>query len=362
MPTISKKMAAKLFHRVDTAYRAGIDMRKIWEREGQSTSPVLSSKSSEVLRHLNDGKTLAESMNATNGYFPPLVLALIRAGEQGGRMEDAFKRLADHYQSLVKFRQRLLTSFIWPVAELCIAIFVVGVLILVLGWILASSNKEPIDWLGLGWGTMAYFMLYVVCVCLFFGSIFVVVFGTLQGWFGQWPMKFAKRVPVIGKLIENLSLSRFSWATSATLGAGINVPESVGLGLKATQNFYYEQLEPQISQQLATGDTIYNSLLKTEEFDSEFLSFVENGEISGELPETLERVSRELQSRVEQAFKVLGSVGLVLMFLFVATILIIAIFVLFNKLIMEQYREISCLHVLANEACAILTSVLSGIR
>ena len=340
MTKISLSSAAKLFQRLATGYRAGIDLRTLWQHETKAISPILSRNSKAIASQLDDGVVLASAMENCNGYFSPLVIAVVSAGEQGGRLEQSFERLAHHYDQLHRFRRTLLTAMMWPLFELGLSILVIGATILLMGWALSGSGRDGIDWFGWGWGTRAYFLLYVLTVMFFAAAIFTFILGINRNWFGDWPMAIARRIPVVGGVIQNLSLARMTWALSATLEAGIDVRDGLAYGFRATQNRYYTSCEANVVQRIDSGQPIHDSLVAQEKFPDEFLTFVQNGEISGELPETMQRLSNMYQERAENGLKVLGTLGFVATLLFIGMILIVAIIFLFNKLILETYSSI----------------------
>jgi type II secretory pathway component PulF len=272
----------------------------------------------EISQAIDQGASLAESFSQSQ-FFPPLVVATIKAGEQGGRLDQAFRRLADHYENLVKFRTRFLMAIGWPVFELCAAITIFGLLILIMGYLL--DGKEGLsapDWFGFGLKTRGNFILYVSVVMTFFTSIALLVIGTARGWYGTLPMRIARRIPVLGKTIECLSLARMAWTMAVAENAGMSATETMQLSLEATQNYYYEQLTPELVTKIQRGQPFYLSLQETQAFPDDFLIYVDNGETAGKLAEVMEKASDNLQETAENNLRIISVVGFVVTFGFVA--------------------------------------------
>ncbi len=337
MAQISKAQMAKLFGRLATSYGAGLDILNIFRREAERGSPQYRTKMQAVARDIQDGKSLAQSLQGSD-YFPELALAVVEAGEKGGRMEEAFARLSKHFEGLVKFRNNFLASLAWPAFELCAAVVIVGLLIAVLGWIASFTNTERIINLGMG-STAGDLALYCFLVIIFFGTIALVIMGTLKGWFGKLPMKLARRIPLIGKTIEAMSLSRFAWTMSVAENAGMGALDTVRLATRSTQNFYYSDHEQEMMDDVQDGKAFYPTLKSTGVFPEDFLIYVENGELSGQLAETMDRASSELQQRAETNLKTIGTIGFVLMMCFVGIIMVVVIIVLFIKLYYEPLQK-----------------------
>lgn len=308
---------AKLFRRLATAYTAGIDLRSAYQRESETGSPAYRQKAKKISNGLKDGKSLAESMEAADGYFPELALSVVKAGERGGRLEESFSRLGKHYDNLVKFRNNFLSAIAWPAFELCFAILMVGGLMAICDWIFSQMGKEKIDWLWMG-STIGNVMAYFFLVLLAFAAFATLVFGTARGWFGTLPMRIAMKIPLIGKTIECMALSRFAWTMSVAENAGMNAVENAELSLRSTENFYYKRLQPEVCRKLQSGQQFYKTFKETDSFPQDVLIYIDNGETAGELAESMDRCSEELQTRAELNLKTIGTIGFVLTMLLVA--------------------------------------------
>ena len=331
MAKISQSQMAKLFHRLATSYTAGIDIRSAYKRETQTGSAAYRINAETICHLLGQGKELAEAMDATNGYFPELAISVVKAGERGGRLEESFSRLGQHYKDLVDFRNKFLSAIAWPAFELVFAIFLCGGLIAICDWIFDSVGMEKFDWFWMG-STGGNVAAYFVLVFMFFGVVATLIMGTARGWFGTVPMQIAMKIPLIGKTIECLALSRFAWTMSVAENAGMNAVEIVELSLRSTENFFYKRLEPEVKRNIKAGKQFYPTLRATNAFPEDLLIYVDNGETAGELAESMDRASRELQAKAEMNLKAIGTIGFVLMILMVAgLVLLICVFA------MQQY-------------------------
>lgn len=340
MARISYRQMSKLFRRLATSYTAGIDLLSIYEKETRVAGRTYRTKSSEIRDRLAEGDSLTDAMAASDGYFPDLALAVVRAGEKSGRLEDSFKRLSNHYESLVKFRTRFLNSIAWPAFELLASIGLIGLLILVMHWVMVDiGGIDPIDWFGMG-STTGNFLLYCGVVFLLFLTVFLLIWGSMKGWYGTLPMRIARRVPLVGKTIEHLALSRFAWAMSASENAGMDVMEIGKLSLEATENYYYHMVKPEVLYDLRKGKSFTQTFLATDAFPMEFITWIENGETAGKLAETMHQASLTLQEKAEQNLQIISKIGFVMMMGFVAVVLGFAIILLFKKLYIDQNNNI----------------------
>ena len=315
MAKISKSQMAKLFQRLATSYAAGIDLRSAFEREAKTGTPAFQMRAKVIHRQLAEGKSLAESMDAVN-YFPDLAISVVKAGEKGGRLEDAFARLGNHYKGLVTFRNNFLQALAWPAFEMVFAILIVGLLMVLCDNMMATMDMAKLDWLWMG-STTGNVTAYFVLVFMFFAACTLAVIGANKGWYGTLLIRLAMRIPLIGKTIEYLALSRFSWTMSVAENAGMNAIDIAELSLRATENFYYKRLEPEVCLSLRQGNRFYDTLKATDTFPDELLMYVENGETAGELAEQMDRLSDDYQARAEMNMKTIGKIGFIATLLFV---------------------------------------------
>jgi type II secretory pathway component PulF len=345
MARASKNQLAKFFYRLATSYSAGIDLRAAIQRETQTGAPAYRRMMRDMLADIESGVSLTKAFKNRGEFFPQLVLAVTRAGEKGGRLDEAFRRLAAHYDSLVKFRNRFLVAISWPVFELVLAVGILGLLILVLGFIYDMNNMRPVDWfglrrLGLEVGTTGNFVIYVMLVMAVAAGIVAFAVGMNRGWFGLYPMRIARRLPLIGPTIEALSLSRFAWTASIAENAGMEAGETMELALQSTQNYYYERLIPQVTEGVRSGRQFFPVLDETKAFPQDLLLLVDNGETSGQLAETMERGSEQLQEKAESNLKIIAQVGFFLTLMFVGVVMAFTIISLYYQLVISPTNEI----------------------
>ena len=326
MARISQTQMAKLFNRLATSYTAGIDLRTAYQRETETGSPSYRINAKQVYKGLKDGRPLADSMALADGYFPELAVSVVKAGEAGGRLEESFSRLGKHYENLVKFRTNFLAAIAWPAFELVFAIFLVGGLMAICDSILRAMEKQPINWLLMG-STTGNVLAYFVLVALLFAGLTVLILGTSRGWFGTLPMQIAMKIPLIGKTITALAMSRFAWTMSVAENAGMSAVETADLALRATDNFFYDRLRPKVNKHIQSGVSFYRAFKSTDSIPDDVLIYIDNGETAGQLAETMTRCSEELQQRAERNLKAIGTIGFVLMMMLTAgLVLLIVVF------------------------------------
>ena len=263
---ISSRSLIQLCHRVGTAVRSGVDARRVWELEEKHASGPLKSALETVRRQVATGGTVAEGMHASNGYFPPMFVQMVAVGEQTGKLDEVLQRLAKHYEQLASMRKMFWIGIAWPMLELIFAVLVIGLVIYITGVIAATTGGEALDLLGFGLtGTRGAIIWFVLCG-LITGGIALAVRALTRGWFGPGPVLAATRVPVLGKCLESLALSRLTWSLALALDSGMDARRSVELAIRSAQNPYYESALPRVTVSLiaSRGSTSLIASMKAE--------------------------------------------------------------------------------------------------
>src|SRR5207237_10681993 len=139
--TISTRTLIQLCHRVGTAVRSGVDARRVWEMEERHASGPLRAALGSIRQQVTSGGTVAEGMQASNGYFPPMFIQMVAVGEQTGKLDEVLHRLGEHFEHLASMRRTFLIGIAWPLFELTFAVLVIGFLIFILGFISSITGN-----------------------------------------------------------------------------------------------------------------------------------------------------------------------------------------------------------------------------
>lgn len=297
--------------------KAGIDIRSVIKTLSKSSGARGQIVFKRMEADLAEGRTLAEAMNRQSAFFPELAIALMDAGERGGRMDKAARRLSQYYKELVDMRNRFVAAIAWPCFELAFSVLIVGLLILAMGFIASITNQKPLDLFGMGWSTTTYFAIYCVVVLAALASAVLTYLAFSRGWLGSWPLDVARRIPVLGRTIQVLTLSRVAWALSTAVDAGLSAIDSLNLALRSTQQWYYQRHQAEAEQSIRSGLTLTQSMEQMKVFPSDFMQTIETGELTGELPESLEHLAELYDDEAKRNLKTLSTVGGVLVMLLI---------------------------------------------
>jgi type II secretory pathway component PulF len=101
-------------------------------------------------------------------------------------------------------------------------------------------------------------------------------------------------------------MARFTWALSFTTKTGMDINEAVELGFDVASYAPINQHQDKVLEQMQHGVSLHEAFSETHGFPHEFLLYLHTGEQSGELPETLARLSDEYTDQTRVHMKILS--------------------------------------------------------
>jgi type IV pilus assembly protein PilC len=271
------------------------------------------------------GEDIATAV-ASREEFPPLAGEMIAVAEQTGQLPEILRHLAEHYDNLVKMRRIFLAAIAWPVFQLVAAILIIALMILVLGFV-AQTTGQTVD--VLGWGLVGP-KGAAIWLLMTFGTMFALFVGyqfaanSVAGKRAIDPVLL--RIPIAGKCMQSFALARFSWALALTQQTGMGLDKCLDVSLRATSNGAYTGEIPKVVAMVRSGEELTDALRATGLFPETYLQTVSVADASGTVPETLDRISPELEADARRSLTALVIASGWLIWMLVAGFIIFLIF------------------------------------
>ena len=255
-----------------------------------------------VGKALEAGLPCSEAMAAAGG-FPQAVTALVRIGEESGRLEQALSALAEYYQQRHR-TQRLLTSALWyPAMTLVLMLVVVGVLLVrvlpIFDQVYASLGTHmtgaAAGLLQLGKGIRA--LLPVLFVLLGVGAILCL----LTAWWpafrekvtGCWQKAFADR-----GIRRKFSNARYLQGLALATGSGMALEQALELAAELMEDPSGARRARDCAEAVRQGMALDTALEAQQLLDHTGCALVKLGIRSGQCEQVLADIA---QKRLEQA-------------------------------------------------------------
>ena len=259
---------------------------------------------SNVKDRVNEGSSLADAMRQSSKIFGDLYVNMIRAGESSGTLEIVLQRLADYLESQVKLRNKIYATMTYPIIMLFLMMGVVGVLfIFVIPKItkIFEETKQalPIYTEILIKGSEFAKSYWWVVALLIWGGVYLFRrwVATEQGRYKFDAFKL--RMPLFGRLVRMVAISRFAKTLSTLLASGVNVLMSLDIVKNIVGNKIIEEAIGKARESISEGATISDPLRRSGVFPPIVIHMVAIGEKSGELESMLLKVSDAYDNEVE---------------------------------------------------------------
>jgi len=271
----------------------------------QTESEALLKIVSDVRSKVESGISLSEALSRHARVFSRLYIAMVRAGEVSGGLDQALVTLADMLEKQAALRGKVKSAMAYPVAVLSLVLLIVSAIILfivpIFKKIFASLNGTlPLPTRVLIDVSDVAVKLAVPLLAL---GILVVVLvrrwkRTPQGR-AMWDITMLK-VPVFGQLVRKMAVSRFCSTLSSLLRAGVPVLESLEITKETVNNVVVARAIEGMSDGVRRGEPMAGGLGSAPVFPPMVAQMMAVGEETGALDSMLGRASAFLEEEVER--------------------------------------------------------------
>ncbi len=271
------------------------------------------------------GAPLHEALARHVGLLDPVELALIRVGEETGRLDRVLLDLAERRDAQHHVRRQLVTRLIYPAILLHVAVFV-SALLAVLG---------PGGSLSAG----------IACLLRTLLPIYILGFGLYHGYrvrhrvpaLGRAVDRVAYALPFVGRMVRRSCLIRFCQSFEALYTAGILHARALALAAGATGNCIFEHRLLRAVPWVANGVDLGDALQRTGAFDAETVSRLVTGVRSGRLEEALLGIRKQAELDARTTSERLTAI--VPTVLYLAVVVWVAVFVIL-KFYLNYFAQI----------------------
>ncbi len=147
---------------------------------------------------------------------------------------------------------------------------------------------------------------------LILAGIIAAVFGIREARlrsvaFSEAVDKLMLKAPVVGGIVHDSVIARFSRTLSTTFAAGVPLVDALNSTAGAAGNSVYAKAILQIRDDVTTGTTLYNAIKATGLFPTMLMQMGSIGEESGSLDDMLGKVATHYEDAVDNAVDSLSS-------------------------------------------------------
>jgi type IV pilus assembly protein PilC len=241
-------------------------------------------------------------------HFSRLYVALIKAGEASGKLNDVMSKMADDLEKQRNFMSKVKGTMVYPII---IIVGVIGVIVIMLMFVvpqlgglykdmgveLPMSTKIMIgssDFLMRFWP-----VILVACIAT------VVV---VRKFFAIERNKFALhstliKLPKVGDIIIKATLVSATRTLSLLIQSGVLMLESLSIVTNTTDNVVFQKAMKNIYRSVQNGITLSDSFQKEQIFPPILIQMIAVGERTGKLDEVIHKISDYFELQTDAAIK-----------------------------------------------------------
>jgi general secretion pathway protein F len=288
--------------------KSGVPLLKSLELlERQSNSAALTAVLSEIRAEVADGTRLNEAMRRHPKAFNDLVCSMVRAGEEGGFLEDVLKRVAaftDHQEEL---KGRVVGAMVYPMFLMGFGSIVVSVLM-----VYFVPKFEPIfgrmaETGDLPWATTALMAMshfaqsywYIAIAAI--GAIGYFVKTWVESKEGREKLDRIRLKTIgIGRIVRSLSIARFCRVLGTLLHNGVPLLQSLRIAKDASGNTVISQAVSEAADHITSGKSLAQPLMAGGQFPKEIVEMIAVGEEANNLENVLIDIADSLERRTNR--------------------------------------------------------------
>ncbi len=275
-------------------------------------NPQLKELMVQLGEKMQRGETMSETMAQFPKVFNSLSCAIILAGESGGNLADAIRRLAEYFDNRDKFTKKIKGAMAYPAFVLGFITFIV---VFIMAFIIPRFTlifEQLGDELpGFTQGFMnVYDLLYNNAAVIIGGIVLLVAVCVMYSKTEKGHYKFSKMflsIPMVGRVATQAFVVIFCKTMSTLISSGVSVMDTFDILLTMTNNDIIKAAIVDTKQRLVEGSSVSASLSSSGFFPSMVVKMAQVGEESGSMSKVLERTADYYERKVDATIDTLMS-------------------------------------------------------
>ena len=270
------------------------------QTDSQTFKPVLR----HTMEQVEQGHAFSEALASHPKVFTNLYVSMVEAGETGGLLAEILDRLASYLESTARLKKKVKSAMSYPVIVCFIALSIALFLMIKVIPIFADIFKD--------FGAQLPMPTQILInISDFLRAYFLLAAGTAGGLvFGLVKLKRTKvgtavwdraklRMPVFGKLIHKIAISRFARTFAALLRSGVPILETLRIVGQSAGNTVVEAAVEKTASSIERGDNLAVALGQHPIFPPMMVRMISAGEQTGKVDVMLEKLSDFYDEEIE---------------------------------------------------------------
>jgi len=267
-----------------------------------------------LMDRVQKGIPLSEAMKNYPGVFNSLFIAMVKVGEETGKLSDSLKIVSEHLEQERTLTKKIKGALIYPVI-IVVAMILIGILMLIyVVPTLTSTFKELNIQLPLSTQIIISTSNFLVTHTVLVIGI-IILLALVAFWFFRTEKgkrlsgNIFLRLPLISSLLKKINTSRTSRTLASLISSGVNILEAISITKDVLQNHRYKQVLDNARSEVQKGAPLSESFKKASDLYPILLGeMLAVGEETGKISEMLNRIAVFYEEEVAETTKDLTTV------------------------------------------------------
>jgi general secretion pathway protein F len=300
---IGPKHLARTYRQVADLLRAGVPLLKALRLVGRGRSnPSLAAIVSQVAEEVSQGERFADALSRHPEVFPGPQVAMVRAGERGGFLEQVLGRLGLYLERQAEMRARIIGSLIYPAI-----LIVFGSLVIVSTMVFLVPRfrdfykriEIPLPTrllLGASDLLTTWWPLMLVGIgALIAAGVWAKRTDSVRRRVAEWLI----RIPTLGPLIKGIATARFTRTLGTLLENGIPVIAAMQIARDAAGHPTLCDAVDRAIDAVRGGESLAPPLASSGFLEEDVVEMVSVGESANNLAQVLLTIADTLETRAD---------------------------------------------------------------
>ena len=306
--SLSEKML--FFRNLSVMIGAGLTILRALEvLERQTRNKAFKKIIRDLHSNILKGNNVSVSMVAHKKIFPGFAIAMIKAGEKSGKMDESLNLVADQMEKEYTLRKKVRGAMIYPTIVL-IAMVIIGILMLIyVVPTLVSTYSEleielPISTKIIIWLSNSLIANSIILLSALIALLISLVFLSKTERFKKLLSTVCLSLPLINPLVQKINSARTARTLSSLAGSGVEILEAIDVTADVVQNFHYKKVLKKAKEEIKKGSKISSVFKKYEKIYPPLVGeMIAVGEETGKLSDMLFKLAVFYEEEVSETTK-----------------------------------------------------------
>ncbi len=330
---IKAQLMATVYAQLADLLRSGVPLlRSLEVLKNQSSHEGLHEVLTEVHKVVEEGTSLGDAMAAHPRAFGEMAISMVRAGGEGGFLEDALARVAIFTEQQQDLKGRTSSALAYPVFLGVVGVSVVTILIIFFvpkfeGLFARLKERDELpaltEWLLAVSHTIGKWGWLIAIILVTLGIYIRNKLATEEG--RVWSDRIKLRIPLGGPIFQNLAVARFCRVLGTLLHNGVPILRSLEISSSAAGNRILSTAINDAAENISAGESLAQPLAASGYFPSEVVEMIAVAEESNTLEGVLTNIAESLERRTFRRLDLMVRLLEPVMLLLLASVVLVVV-------------------------------------